>query len=188
MKRILCILLAAVLLMTACTMSQDKSSSSMEALVSSLMDIKVHSVIQNDPESLLSILDPEDQELRTEQMNWLKDIRDNPIEGYSLKLLRLEKINEGIYKAKLRQQYRRGAESYTLDFYNKYKWINNKLYDAGNYFDELRQGSITIEYTPTNKKLAEGVIEDINGLYKENIERWGITHERQMVGKMFEEI
>lgn len=188
MKRLACILLALVLLLAACTAPVNQAGQEIESRINTLLEQKVRSVKNTDLEGLMSILDPEDKELQTEQANWLIDIKSYPIEDYSLSLLKLEKVSETEYRAKLRQQYRKDSNDFELDFYNKYKLRNGKLYDGGNYFQELQQGNITIKYTAANKELAEVVIEDMNRLYQENIERWKLTPARPMVIKMFDDI
>lgn len=188
MKRLVSIILTLVLLLSACTANTDKGYQSAEASINSLIDIKVESVRTANIEELLSILDPEDKELQTEQFNWLMDIKTNAIEDYSLELIKLQKVNEGEYKAKVRQQYKQNGKDYKLDFYNKYKLVDSKIYDVGNYFEELKKNNITIEYTAANKKLAENIIDDMNQLYDENIERWGMTPNRPLVIKMYDDI
>jgi hypothetical protein len=188
MKRLSCILLILMLMLTACIAPESNADQNIEVSINSLIDMKVQSVKTANVEALLSILDPEDKELQTEQSNWLMDIKTNTIEDYSLELIKLQKINEFEYKAKLRQRYKENGKDYKLDFYNKYKFVNSKVYDAGNYFEILTKGNITIKYTAANKKLAEDIIDDMNQLYDENIERWGLTPRRPMVIKMFEDI
>lgn len=188
MKRLVSIFLVLVLILTACSPLSNKADQGVESSVNSLIDIKVQSVKTVNVEELLSIQNPLDQELREEQSNWLADIKANPIEDYSLQLLNMEKMNESEYRVKLRQQYRDDGKDYKLDFYNKYKLIEDEIYDAGNYFEELKQGNITIKYTAANKKLAEDIIVDMNQLYNENIERWGLTPRRPLVIKMFDDI
>lgn len=188
MKRLAVILAILILLVSACAAPVVKPEQSAEALIKALIQTKVESVKTTDAAELLSIIDPEDKELQTEQTNWLADIKINPIERYSLDILNLEQTNDGVYKAKLLQQYAKGGKNYKLDFYNKYKIINGKAYDVGNYFDELKQGNIIIKYTTANKKLAEDVIGDMNQLYDANIKRWGITPKRPMVIKLFDDI
>lgn len=188
MKRLVPIFLILVLLLSACTASSDKVYQGVETSVNSLIDIKVQSVKTNNIDELLSILDPEDEELQTENSNWLMDIKTNTIEDYSLELLKLQKVNDVEYKAKLRQRYKENGKEYKLDFYNKYKLVNSKIYDAGNYFEVLTKDNITIKYTAVNKKLAEDIIEDMNQLYAENIERWKMTPRKPMVIKMFDDI
>lgn len=188
MKRVSCIFLILMLLLTACTAPVNRTGHDIEAVINTLIEHKVQSVKDTKLEELLSILDPEDKELQTEQSNWLIDIRTNPIENYDLRLIELEKISETEYRAKLQQQYMEDGKDYKLDFYNKYKLIDNKFYDAGNYFDVLTKNNITIKYTAVNKKLAVDIIEDMNQLYDENIGRWGLTPKRPMVIKMFDDI
>ena len=188
MKRLSCILLVIILLITACSAPIDKADQGMEAAINALIARKVESVKETDLEGLISILDPEDKELQTEQANWLIDIKTNPIENYSLKLVDLEKTSETEYKAKLRQQYVEAGKDYKLDYYNKYRLTDGKIYDAGNYFEELKQDNVTIKYTSANKKLAVDVIGDMNQLYNENIKRWGFKPDRPMVIKMFDDI
>jgi hypothetical protein len=188
MKKLASIFLILVLLLSACTTAPDKAYQGIETSISSLIDVKVQSVKTVDIEGLLSTLDPEDKELQTEQSNWLMDIKVNKIEDYSLELIKLEKVNDLEYNAKLRQRYKKNGKDYKLDFYNKYKLIDSKIYDAGNYFEVLTNQNITIKYTAANKKLAEDIIGDMNQLYGENIERWGLTPGRPMVIKMFDDI
>ena len=188
MKRLVPIFLILVLLLSACTASSDKVYQGVETSVNSLIDIKVQSVKTNNIDELLSILDPEDEELQTENSNWLMDIKTNTIEDYSLELLKLQKVNDVEYKVKLQQRYKKNGKEYKLDFYNKYKLVNSKIYDAGNYFEVLTKDNITIKYTAVNKKLAEDIIEDMNQLYAENIERWKMTPRKPMVIKMFDDI
>jgi predicted DNA binding CopG/RHH family protein len=188
MKKIYSIFLTLVLLLSACTATVNNTNQDAESFINSLIDSKVQSVKTANIESLLSILDPEDKELQTEQANWLMDIKTNPIEDYSLELLNLEKTNEAEYRAKLRQQYKEDGQNYKIDFYNKYRLIDGEMYDAGNYFEVLTKDNVTIKYTAANKKLAEDVIDDMNQLYNENIERWGLTPGRPMVIKMFDDI
>jgi Skp family chaperone for outer membrane proteins len=188
MKRVSCLFLILVLLITACTAPVNKTEQSIEAAIQTLVERKVQSVKNTNVEELLSMIDPEDKELQTEQSNWLIDIQANPIDDYSLRLMDLEKNSNDEYKAKLRQKYRKDDKEYKLDFYNKYKVIDGKVYDAGNYFEELKQHNITIKYTAENKKLAEDAIEAMNQLYDENIERWKLTPARPMVIKMFDDI
>jgi hypothetical protein len=188
MKKLSCIFLILVLLLVSCTAPANVVGHDTEAIINNLIEKKVQNVKNTNIEELLSSLDPKDKELQTEQSNWLIDIKTNPIEDYSLRLIKLEKAGEGEYKAKLRQQYKKGDKDYQLDFYNKYKIIGDNVYDAGNYFEELKQGNVTIKYTSENSKLAEKVIEDMNQLYDENIERWKLTPSRPMVIKMFDDI
>ncbi|HYE09419.1 MAG TPA: hypothetical protein VEF53_04510 [Patescibacteria group bacterium] len=188
MKKLLSILLVLVLLLSACTATVNNANQDAESFIKFLIDSKIESVKTANINKLLSILDPEDKELLTEQSNWLMDIKTNPIEDYSLELLNLEKTNEAEYRAKLRQQYKEDGQNYKLDFYNKYRLIDGKIYDAGNYFEVLTQDNVTIKYTAANKKLAEDIIDDMNQLYNENIERWGLTPGRPMVIKMFDDI
>ncbi|MDF2890136.1 MAG: hypothetical protein K0R80_503 [Clostridia bacterium] len=188
MKKILSIFLILVLLLSACTATLNNTNQDAESFINSLIDSKVQSVKTANIESLLFILDPEDKELQTEQANWLMDIKTNPIEDYSLELLNLEKTNEAEYRAKLRQQYKEDGQSYKIDFYNKYRLVDGKIYDAGNYFEVLTKDNVTIKYTEANKKLAQDIIDDMNQLYNENIERWGLTPSRPMVIKMFDDI
>jgi len=188
MKRLASIFLILVLLLSACTASSDKEYQGGETSIRSLIDTKVQSVKTANVEELLSILDPADKELQTEQSNWLMDIKTNTIEDYSLELINLQKVNEVEYNAKLRQRYKKNGKDYKLDFNNKYKLMGSKIYDAGNYFEVLTKHNITIKYTAANKKLAEDVIEDMNQLYDENIERWKMTPSRPMVIKMFDDI
>ncbi|MDF2530546.1 MAG: hypothetical protein K0Q65_127 [Clostridia bacterium] len=188
MKKTFSIFLILVLLLSACTATVNNTNQDAESFINSLIDSKVQSVKTANIESLLSILDPEDKELQTEQANWLMDIKTNPIEDYSLELLNLEKTNEAEYRAKLRQQYKEDGQSYKIDFYNKYRLVDGKIYDAGNYFEVLTKDNVTIKYTEANKKLAQDVIDDMNQLYNENIERWGLTPGRPMVIKMFDDI
>lgn len=188
MKRLASIFLVLILLLSACTAPPNNTYINTESSISSLIEHKVQSVKDTNVEELLSILDPGDKELQTEQSNWLMDIKTNPIENYDLRLLKLEKTGETEYKAKLRQQYKENGKTYKLDYYNSYKLIDNKFYDAGNYFDVLTKENITIKYTEPNKKLAEVIIEDMNQLYDDNIVRWGLTPKRPMVIKMFDDI
>jgi hypothetical protein len=188
MKRLSCIFFVLLLLITACTAPINTAGNDAEAAINALIDQKVQSVKTVNVEDLLSILDPADKELQTEQSNWLMDIKTNTIEDYSLEMMKLEKISETDYKAKIRQQYKEAGKSHKLDYFNKYKLIDNKLYDAGNYFEVLTKNNITIKYTEPSKKLAEDVIEDMNLLYDENIDRWGLTPKRPMVIKMFDDI
>ena len=188
MKRLASIFLVLVLLFSGCAASPDNTYLDAEASINSLIDIKVQSVKKPNIEELQSIIDPVDKELQIEQANWLTDIKTNAIEEYSLKLLKLQQVNEGEYKAKLQQRYKENGKDYKLDFYNKYKLIDGKIYDAGNYFEEITKDNITIKYTTANKKLAENIIEVMNQLYDENIARWKLTPSRPMVIKMFDDI
>jgi hypothetical protein len=189
MKRLALLMLILVMALTSCAQPNvDKSSQDQSANIENLVKAKEQLVRVVDLEAYVKTLDPEDKELQTEQTNWMKDIKQNPINDYSLALLKLEQIDAGTYKAELRQQYKRGSQSYKLDYYNKYKVINGKVYDAGNYFDELKKGNVTIKYTAANQKLALEVIDDMNALYDKNIKIWGITPKRPLVVKMFENI
>lgn len=188
MKRLSFILIVLVLILAACTTSIDNKFQDTEKYIESLIEAKVQSVNNTDIEKLMSILDPEDLELQTEQSNWLVDIKQNPIQEYSLDLLKLEQIDEDIYKARLRQIYKKDNKEYKLEYNNEYKRINGKIFDAGNYFEELKQGNITIKYTEANKNLAEKIINDMNQLYDENISRWNITPSRPLVIKMYDDI
>ena len=188
MKRLASIFFILVFLLSACTASPNNAYQDIETSINSLIDIKVQSVKTANIEDLISILDPDDKELQTEQSNWLIDIKANPIENYSLELINLEKTSETEYRAKLHQRYTEGGKDYKLDFYNKYKLVDSKIYDAGNYFEVLTKNNITIKYTAANKKLAEDIIEDMNQLYDDNIDRWGLTPKRPMVIKMFDDI
>jgi hypothetical protein len=175
-------------LLTACTSQLNSTGYDTESAINNLIDQKVQSVKTANIEELLSILDPRDQELQTEQSNWLMDIKTNTIEDYSLELIKLDKISENEYRAKLRQQYKENGKNYELEYFNKYTFVDNKFYDAGNYFEVLTKNNITIKYTAANKKLAEDIIEDMNQLYGENINIWGLTPKRPMVIKMFDDI
>jgi len=188
MKKLLCILLMLMLLITACALPGNNEAAGVDIEVKSLLEAKLQSVKSADVEMLMAILDPGDKELQREQANWLKDIKINPIESYSLELMGVDKVKDTEYKAKLRQRYSEDGKEYKLDYYNKYKRIDGKLYDAGNYFEELKQGNITIKYTSANKKLAEDVMQDMNQLYLDHTKRWGITPSRPMVIKMFDDI
>jgi hypothetical protein len=188
MKRLAFIFLILLMVLTACTPSVNTANQDVEAAINTLINTKVQSVKNADVEGLLATLDIEDKELQTEQSNWLMDIKTNPIEEYSLKLIKLEKINESEFRAELQQRYTDEGKEYKLDYYNKYKVIDGKVYDSGNYFEEVKQGNISIKYTEANKKLAEGIIGDMNKLYDENIKRWGINPNRPMVIKMFDDI
>lgn len=188
MKRLSCILIILVLILTACTAPANGANNDIETSIKSLIDMKVQSVKNVNVEALLSILDPADTELQTELSNWLMDIKTNTIEDYSLELINLHKVNEVEYNAKLRQRYKKNGKDYKLDFNNKYKLVGSKIYDAGNYFEVLTEQNITIKYTAANKKLADDVIGDMNLLYDENIERWKMTPSRPMVIKMFDDI
>ncbi len=187
-KRHIALLLVLVLLFLSSCVPKQTANMDIQASIAQLIETKEQSVKNGDLELLLSTIDPNDQELQTEQTNWLKDIKDNPVGNYSLKLLKLEETGAGIYKAKLKQEYTRGDKSYSLDYYNKYLLVGNRLVDAGNYFEVLQQGNITIDYAPSAKTLAQGTIESLNALYQENIKRWKLTPNRPLVIKMFDDV
>lgn len=188
MRKTCAVLVILMLLLSACNTLTNKADADAQAKLNSLIDTKIQSVKATDPNQLVSILDPEDKELQTESINWLKDIEINPIEEYDLKLLKLEKVSDTEYKAKLQQRYTDDDKAHELVYYNKYKLIGGKLVDAGNYFDELKQGNIVIKYNAVNKKLSEEVIGDMNKLYDENIAKWGITPMRSLVIKLYDDI
>lgn len=186
-RHIILLLLLVLFCLAGCTHKQG-ADTDIQGSVAQLVESKEQSVKNGDLKLLLSVLDPKDQELQTEQTNWLKDIQDNPIQDYSLKLLKLEKTGEGVYKAKLRQEYTRGQQHYRLDYYNKYLRAADQLVDGGNYFEVLQQDHVTIYYAPSAKELAQNTIESLNELYQKNIERWKLTPDRPIVIKMFDDI
>lgn len=189
MKRLALIMLILVFTLTSCAQpdtninGQDRGSE-----IESLIETKEKLVKTANLEEYIKVFDPEDKELQTEQTNWISDIKQNSIDEYSLELLNLEKVNDNTYRAKLRQQYKREGKTYKLVYFNGYKIINGKVYDTGDYFEELKKGNVTIKYTEPNKELAEQVIDDMNMLYDENIKRWGLTPKRPLVIKMFSDI
>lgn len=189
MKKIALIMLVLVFALTSCVQQNiDSGGQDQSTSVVNLIKTKEKLVKSANLEDYIKTLDPEDKELQIEQSNWMTDIKQNPIDSYSLDLLKLEQIDANTYKAKLRQQYKRNGKSFRLDYYNKYKVIDGKAYDAGNYFEELKKGNVTIEYAAADKKIAEDVIDDMNKLYNENITRWGLTPKRPLVVKMFDDI
>jgi hypothetical protein len=187
-RQIAWLLVVIMLCISACEVPLQTGDKEAEASVLRLIESKEQSVRQVDLKLLLSTLDPGDRELQREQTNWLKDIGDNPIEAYSLKLLRLERISDGLYKAKLRQEYSRGDKRYSLDYYNKYRLEAGQMVDAGNYSEVLQKGNITIHCAPSARELARDSIQSLNELYQENIARWQLTPERPLVIKMFEDV
>lgn len=182
------LLILALILIGACSAPTDTAGQDMKDSISAMVAEKVRVVQEKDADALMEMLDPEEKELMVEQANWLIDIKINPIDEYSLELLTLDKVSDTVYRAKLLQRYKRDGEEFELKYYNKYRVIDDKIYDAGNYFEQLKQGNVTIQYTPANKKLSEDVIGDMDKLYQENIAKWKITPQRPLVVKMFDDI
>ncbi|MDF2520105.1 MAG: hypothetical protein K0R84_733 [Clostridia bacterium] len=189
MRKLALLMLIVVLALSSCSLLKpEKVDQDVYRAIADLVDAKAEFVSIGNMEEYLKILNPEDKELQIEQSNWMADVKQYPVDDYSLELLGIEQIDENSYKARLRQSYKRASEEYNLEYYNAYKLIHGNFYDAGNYFEELQKENITIKYTTKNKKLAEDIIDDMNELYDENIKRWGITPKRPVVIKMFEDI
>ncbi|MFZ5352500.1 MAG: hypothetical protein ACOZCL_07190 [Bacillota bacterium] len=139
-----------------------------------------------DLESYIALLPAGDNELIKEQTNWFNDLKLEPVEEFSIKYLDSKKINED-FKVYIEQSYKRDGRRFSSSFFKRLVVKEGKLYDAGNYFDEISNGRFIVKYTEQNKALAEDILENLDIIFDEFAVTWDIVPDRKIVVKMFDD-
>ncbi len=201
MKKLISLTLTIlILLTTACQLQQNilpqqplpnnaalgQAEDNIKNQITDIIAQQIQYIKELNLEKYISLINPADLELIKEQINWFNDLKLEPVQDFSIKLLGIAEIDDNSCKAEVEQSYHRDGKKISVKYFKRFIKIFERIYDAGNYFEEVYNEHFIVKYTEQNKKLALELLQKLEPIYKEFADRWKLEPERKIVIKMFD--
>lgn len=122
--------------------------------VESIIETKRKAVASKDVKAFLSVLDPNQPELRAEQEHWFNDLIANDIHNYKLRIKSITAVNPDTLTADIEQTYTFKGQEHSLHFTERFVFTENGWKDADILFNTISTDHFEIRYQSSAKGTA----------------------------------
>ncbi|RKD34149.1 hypothetical protein [Thermohalobacter berrensis] len=179
-KRFL-LIIVVLLLLSACGQKEKADS------IKTLINTQIKAIKTGDLALYISTLDKSKPEYIAEKKSWFRDLQNNNIKNFKIKIININKISDNKKLAKLKQTYRFKDKIYSLMYTVKYIKKGDKWVDSDLNFETIQTKNFVINYPQGNIKYAKLAAEGAERAYKIITDRLGVKPDDRTVIKLYED-
>ncbi|WBW98124.1 hypothetical protein [Oceanirhabdus sp. W0125-5] len=143
-------------------------------------------IIEKNKEKYMETLSKDEEEYYWEKIHWFDDIISSDIEGYSLEVLKVEKVDDLKFRAELLQKYHCNEKDYSLKYANIYRIKDNKILDYDLDFKTFETEHFIIKYLG-KLQLKEWLCEQVEKGYNIATGNYGQTLKDKTIIKLYDD-
>ncbi|WP_202710048.1 hypothetical protein [Sporosalibacterium faouarense] len=156
--------------------------------VQELINKQLKLINENNMNAYIETLDKSENEYIAEKKAWFRDITNNKVDDFTIKVLETRKTQENNIVAKINQRYRYNGKEYDITYENKYIIDSKKILDSDLNFQSLKTEHFIIKYPESEKNIAKIVSQGSESGYFDIINRLGMEPENKTVIKIYNDL
>ncbi|WP_143003121.1 gluzincin family metallopeptidase [Alkaliphilus peptidifermentans] len=166
--KLLTLIILSVLILTSCS-----SRPNYERQITKVINTKQQAIKDNNEEKYITTLNTNNEVYYYEQMMWIKDVIENDIEDYLLKIEDISLIDDETAIVKLLQTYNHNGTSYELQYNALFYKTDDGWKDSDLNFKIMETENFIVKYLNADEKRVQRLAKNAEDAYTKITEIYG---------------